>query len=188
MKRGLMMCGCVILVCAAKAPAGTVVFSPLGPTSVLAGTNIDFSVSLQAAGVFDLTNVLIGSSTVTDVGFVTDPAWDLAFQPPGSSSLEFDYAFAPPGFSQNVFVDADRIGNGTTGPNLDVGTLTLITTGMAPGMYSVTVSSDDSYTFNTGEGGNEDVLTSEGLVFVIIPEPSTLALLALSATLLRRRR
>lgn len=167
--------------------AGTINFTPLTPTSVTAGTSISAFVEMEAPDPFDLTNILIGApGAVTDLTFVTDPAWNLAFQS-GFSSVSYD-EFAGPTYAQNVFLIGDVAGAGTVSPSLDLGMLTIDTAGMAPGAYAVGVSINDSYTINQNEGGEPHPLVTTGLAFIVIPEPASGLLLTLGAVVVRRRR
>ncbi len=177
----------LIVACAPTVRAGTITFNPLTPVSVPAGTSIQYEIALQGTGTFDLTNIVLGAlATVTDLTFVTDADWDLAFAS-GATTLLYDEP-APPAFENNVFLEGVLF-SGTAGPNLSVGTLTVDTLGMAPDAYSVVVNPDDSYTSNSGEGNVQIPLLSSGVIFVVTPEPATaLLLLAGAAALVQRRR
>lgn len=186
MKRALVIAGLVTALVAGRAEAtGSVVFTPLGPTVVPIGTQIDFSVEIQAATDFWTTAVFIGSGDVTDLGFSRDAAWTTAFQS-GIDDLLFDEP-APPQLAQNVFLQGDTQGPGSAGPNLLAGTLSIITTGMPAGTYSVEVSENDSFTFTPAEDPDPIPLAGS-LSFTLTPEPGGLALLALGSLWLGRRR
>jgi len=186
MKRALAIAGLVMALAAGRAEAtGSVVFTPQGPTVVPIGTQIDFSVEIQATTDFEVAAVFMGSGDVTDLGFSRDAAWSTAFQS-GFDDLLFDEP-APPQLAQNVFLQGDTEGSGSVGPNLLAGTLSIITTGMLAGTYSVDVSAGDSFTFTPAEDPDPIPLTGS-LSFTLTPEPGSMALLALGSLWLGRRR
>jgi hypothetical protein len=170
---------------ACSAHAGTAFFTPIGPTSVPVGTQIEFSVTIQAGGTFDLARVFVGSPDATDLDFITDTAWNTAFSA-GTSTLLYDEP-GPPSHAENVLLEGNIVGSGTTGPNLLAGVLKIDTTGMAPGSYSASLLTSESYTASISESGQPvDLLGS--LNYTLTPEPGTLLLLAVGGVSLLRRK
>jgi len=113
--------------------AGTVTFTPVGATTVDAGTDVVMMLSVSAVNLasFDAADIIIGSTDAADIAFVYDPAWTTAFS--NTTTPIFDVGF----YNQDVFVG----GNNATpvGSTLVLGTITINTTGMGGGSHQVVV-------------------------------------------------
>jgi hypothetical protein len=179
---------CVLAVAVSSASAGSIAFTNATATSVTAGTDIFVDVELGLnTGVltdFDFAGILIGSDDATDLNFTLDSAWTTAFE---SNALTFDDMFL---YAQEV----DLTSMSTDGPigltDIVVGNLEIDTTGMAPGFYGVFVDNDfDAFSeaVNISESSDPDPLFGS-FSFEVVPGPAPLALFALAAPLLARRR
>ena len=166
---------------------GTIQFSSASPSdTVTAGTTISVAAELTSVTLpFHAAQILIGSNAATDLDFPSfDSTWSATFP---SLSVTYDRPDVG-GFLQEVYLEAD---NQSPSPefatSFDIGTLTIDTTGMTNGNYSVIVDSTDSAVILYGE---EIITESIGgsFNFTIVPEPATLALMALGAAALIRRR
>ncbi len=186
MKQGKKLVGMGVLctLAATSTFGATITFAPTN-ASVTAGTPITTDLELfWAVPVFNSHNatILLGSNDATDLSFSIDAAWTAAFTTvPAVVVEEFG------NFAQEVTIR----GEGNTLPgsqtSVMVGTLTIDTTGMANGNYSVGV--DD--TVSELEIFDEETVydsISGAFSFTIVPEPATLSLLALGGLAASRRR
>lgn len=188
MRALVLASACVLAVAASSARAGSIAFTNASATSVTAGTDIFVDVELSLdTGVltdFDFVGILIGSDDATDLGFTLDAGWTAAFD---SNSLTFDDMFL---YAQEVDLTSMNSGGPVGFTDALVGNLQIDTTGMAPGFYDVFVDNDfDAFSeaVNISESSDPDPLFGS-FTFEVVPGPAPIALFALAAPLLARRR
>ncbi|MBI4717170.1 MAG: hypothetical protein HY763_05150 [Planctomycetes bacterium] len=113
--------------------ASTATFTPVGPTTVAPGTPLTFQVTLAVSALasFDAADVVIGCAQATDLSFAYSAAWTAAFAnvTPPTADVGF--------YTQDVFVGGNN--PNPVGTNLSLGTVTVSTTGMAEGSYTVRI-------------------------------------------------
>ncbi len=120
-----------VWVAASSSLGATATFTPVGPTTVLAGTDVMFTVTVASPSGFDAADIVLGSNDATDLQFVYSAAWTTAFST--VTTLSFDTGF----YAQDLFAG----GNNATsvGTSMVLGTLTVKTAGMANGTYQVSI-------------------------------------------------
>lgn len=138
---------------ASVALGATATFLPVGSTTVPPGTDVKFDIvlSVETISSFEAADVVIGTAQASDLLFAYATEWDAAFFNITPPTLD------PPFYAQGVFVG----GNNPTpvGATLRLGTITLKTTGMAEGAYTVMVSSaTDSGVSKLSRGDLRDLL------------------------------
>lgn len=160
--------------------AGFVSFDP-EKASVLPGEPAVFGVTLVSDTLGDIqgADVVLGSDDVA-FGFQYSDEW-------GSAMVNVSTPSPLGIFPFDLFVG----GNGPLPIGLSsilLGTVTVETTGLAEGQYSIFVDSSRDGFSSIGLGTTFDPISGTGLINVV-PEPMTLSLLGLGAlALLRRRR
>ncbi|MCP4591094.1 MAG: PEP-CTERM sorting domain-containing protein [bacterium] len=176
----------VVLLLAAPSFGGYADFTPAIVDNVIAGTPIIVDVDLVEDGLgdFDAAFALIGSDSATNLSFSFSTDW----------TTEFSTTYGPTNadgglYAQGVYVGGEG-GSGVGG--ITMGTLTIDTTGMLDGDYTVEIDSgydDDTSGLYSGYGEEEDFEDLYGVFdFTIVPEPSGLALMALGVVAMLRRR
>ncbi len=136
----------------AVAMGGSATFTPNSATSVQPGTPISFDLAVSTVDLsgFSTADIIIGANGVTDLAFVYSQNWRNAFS--NVSPVTPDVGF----YDQDVFVGGNNGSNpNSVGTTATVGTVTLSTTCMAPGVYTVQVDSKS-------DGGSSN-LTFEGV-------------------------
>jgi len=178
----------------ASAFAGTVGFSGSG-ASVVEGSGdvvqMDISVASTSLDPFDTVSLLLGSDSALN--------WTISYDQGFIDSATFAPA-APAAFgvfTTDANFGGNNFGAGWSAPLL-VATVAIDTTGLAVGDYDVFVSSGreanaiGSALSTIAAGFNSDTTEGVGMFSVVgvVPEPATLALLAIGglATAMRRRR
>jgi len=113
----------------------TATFLPVGLTTVPPGMDVTFDIVLgvEAISSFEAADVVIGTDQASDILFAYAPEWDAAFfniTPPTPDQ---------PFYAQGVFVGGNN--PVPVGASLLLGTITLKTTGMTEGTYTVMINS-----------------------------------------------
>lgn len=167
--------------CPSLAEAATAEFSALFPNNVPAGTPVQFDVMVlvQAMGTFNLADVVIGSNYSANLSFSYSPAWLGSFA--NVSPPTFGIGF----YDHDVFVGGNN--PSPVGASLPLGTVTIDTTGMLPGSYAVSIDNGHDGLSLLGLNAQTEPLYGQGL-YVIVPEPTTTALLVGALLLVRRNR
>jgi len=122
-----------LLLSATATFGATATFVPLSPTTVPPGTVVSYEVTLSVVSLasFDAADVIIGSPTASDLSFVYSPEWDQAF-------LNITGPLTNVGFySHDVFVGGNN--PAAVGTSLKLGVVTIGTTGLTPGIYTVQI-------------------------------------------------
>jgi len=120
---------------AAVALGARATFTPLGPTTVLPGTNVAFAVTVSVESLpgFDAADIAIGSGDATDIGFQYSASWRDAF-----ANVTPDPPAADVGlYGQDVFVGGND--PNSVGQAMFLGIVTVVTTGMGEGTYDVRI-------------------------------------------------
>ena len=116
-----------------RADAAVATFTPVGATTVDAGTPLEFvlSVWVESLGGFNTADIIIGAPGSANVSFAYGSAWLSAFSTVTTPTEDVGF------YSQDVFVG----GNNATsvGAGLVVGLVTIDTTGMFGGTYTLKV-------------------------------------------------
>ncbi len=143
--------------------AATVTFTPIGATTVDAGTDIVMVLSVTAVNLasFDAADIIIGSNDANDIAFTYDPAWTSAFS--NTSTPLFDVGF----YNQDVFVGGNNITS--VGSTLVLGTITVNTTGMSGGLHQVVVDNAIDNFSRLALAGVTESLSGSGSFQVIAP-------------------
>lgn len=134
--RSIRTLSIVVMTVGASVTLGaTATFTPVGPTTVSPGTDVKFEIALSVGSIssFDAADVVIGTADASDLSFIYAPEWDAAFFNITPPTLD------PPFYAQGVFVGGNN--PVPVGTSLKLGTITLKTTGMAEGTYTVMISS-----------------------------------------------
>ncbi len=170
----------VTLSAPAVALAGTATFAP-DLVEVVAGqpAQFDVTVSVETLDEFNVADIIIGANAVTDLTFEYSAEWQAAFA--NVTAPVYDVGF----YTHDVFVG----GNNPTavGTSLMLGTVTIDTTGLTEGDYTVEINSSFDGTTALGRDDETEDLVGIGTVR-IVPEPGSLMLLGLVGTILLRRR
>ena len=154
MRSGIYVLASFGIIGMAGATGGTVTFAPVGSTTVGPGENVRFDiiVTTQVLQGFDAADVVVGTPDAGDMAFEFSPEWDAAFL--NLTGPVNNVGFYP----RDVFVG----GNNPTavGASLRIGTLTVGTTGLGSGTYSLEVSSvTDGGISKLSRGDLRDLLT-----------------------------
>ena len=171
----------LVLGFASSAFAGTVTFDALGSTSVIAGETVQFDLTINRDGnaMFNLANIVAGSNDLGIVSFDYAQSWLDAASFPPSAPVSTGFAW-PSDLFFGGFLAA-----GT--PGALVGTLTVDTTGLALGEYTVAVDSNTDFLSNIGLDNDTEGLAGSAIV-TVVPEPATLILLGIGGVAAMRRR
>ena len=110
----------------------TATFTPTGPTSVSAGTDVTFQISVSSATGFNTADVLIGATGAANLNFVYSTAWMSAFT--NVTPISYDNGF----YDKDAFVGGNHATS--VGNSLELGTITIDTTGMDIGTYSLKIN------------------------------------------------
>ncbi|NOX59103.1 MAG: PEP-CTERM sorting domain-containing protein [Planctomycetes bacterium] len=172
--------------------AATANFTPTSPTSVTAGTPITVDISISKSGglnSFDFANIAIGSTDpVFGLSFGFNPDWQAAFAFPGVPVID---SVMLPAYTRSVSITSDNDPFGIGDATLALGTVTIDTTAMAPGLYDIRISNatdggfSELVSVNEGGGAQDPI---EGLMgFEIVPEPATAFLMLLGGSCLFRK-
>lgn len=197
MRRLVAVAVACLFVGSLSAPAfgASVLFQPQTSTSVAAGDSIlvNLVLDLESYGQFDSAYVVfggdLGTAAGTDLSFVPDATWwTPSFDYTG---ISYDNGTA---YDQEVLVDSYR--DEMSGPlgvaTLAMGSLTIATTGMMPGNYTVSTyvgDPDGSYVIWAFAENPEPASVGGSMEFTVLPEPSVWALLVLgAASMVYRRR
>ena len=170
-----------IAVSTSPAFGGVVTFDP--PSVVVTGEQVQFAVgvAVESLAAFDAADLLVGSMHVQIVSFEYSQEWDdvnpFPLLTPGPQGIwPSDVSFG--GFLLSK-IDS----------HANIGTLTIGTAGLAPGIYEFGVDSAFDGGFSKLTRGLEDEpLLGWATVYAGVPEPATLALLVLGGLITLRRR
>ncbi len=139
----------------ALALAGTVTFTPIGPTTVTPGTDVLFQldVTADAAGGFATADIIIGANQANDVRFVFDQAWLNAFINIISQNSDQFYA-------QDYYISGNNgASSNSVGTTIVAGVVIVGTLGLPEGTYTVKVDSAMDRQFsNLSIGGVKETL------------------------------
>lgn len=165
---------------ASRLEAASAAFTPLGSTDVEIGTPIQFEISVAVTNLpgFDAADVIIGSDSAADLTFVYSPAWTAAFA--SFNTPIYDVGF----YAQSVFVGGNNAVS--VGASMVLGTVTIQTTGMAPGIHTMQVNhSTDGFSALTLGGAPETLFGFANFhVHRPVPAVSSWGLVVLSLSIL----
>lgn len=166
----------------------TATLVPVGPTSVPAGTAVVFQVSVSSTAGFNTADILIGATGASGLSFAYSAAWNSAFA--NVTTISYDNGF----YIKDAFVGGNH--PSSIGNNLELGTITIDTTGMNLGTYSVKVNHALDGISTLGLAGMPDPLFGQVTFSITRPVPTlshwgllNLVILTMIASthLLRRR-
>jgi hypothetical protein len=164
---------------AASVWGGEAIFTDV-QNHVPSGTPVVLNVTVAAGslGNIDAVDLMIGWNRAQDLGFTYSAAFTAAMTTNLTPPV-YDLGL----YTNDVFVGGADVG-GIGATSILVGSVTLQTDGLVVGAYPVMISSDVSAL--SFEGTTEGVLGT-GMVYIDVPEPAGLSLLALGSLLTLRR-
>lgn len=168
----------VLVLVVAAASFGGVVFSP-EKQDVKPGEPAVFILTVENAEQFNGADIVVGSDDVLSMSFVYSETWKSSM-PGGWPSAGANPAGV---YASDLYLTGNNVIGGFFN-SLELGTLTIDTTGLKNGIYTLKIDSDfDGFfsSLSTGEGLYSSASFS-------VPEPATMALLALGGLLIARRR
>lgn len=163
------------------APGAVATFDPPHIQPVTPGEDVSFTitVAVDSLAAFNWAEAVIGIEEDVALSFQYSDEWNAAFPAANISAPVYDLGV----YVRDVYVGAD--GDTSIDTELALGTVTVDTTGLPDGTYTVMIDSTDGV---SGLGLDDVWEDLDGLGTFYIPEPASSLFLLCAVGLLRGRR